>query len=51
MYDTIRYSYSIDTVREEQFHIPEWAKAEHLERIVPEKKLWGIGIGKERKKI
>jgi hypothetical protein len=31
-------------MREHQPHIPSWAKAEHMERIVPQKELWAISI-------
>ena len=46
MMDMYRYAYQIDRISEEQ-KIPQWARAEHLERIIPEGKLWKLAIGKK----
>lgn len=50
MNDVFDYYYNINNIGEEQFQIPEWAKNEHLERIVPQEKLWGLRFVKEKKK-
>ena len=48
MNDMLNYYYPKNEINEKQLHIPEWAKNEHLERIVPLKKLWKLKFGKEK---
>lgn len=42
MNDMLNYYYPKNEINEKQFHIPEWAKNEHLERIIPLEKLWKL---------
>ena len=50
MNDNLLYYYQTNTMMEEKFITPEWAKYEQLERSVPQKKLWGLRFGKKKRK-
>ena len=47
MYD-INY-FEIANRREEYYQFSEWARIEHLERIVPQKDLWEMELNQEKK--
>ena len=49
MNDNLLYYYQVNNITKEQLEIPEWARNEHVERIVPQKELWGLRFGKERR--